>query len=417
MAQAVSVRALNEILHWPSQGLTRVPMQVYSSPEIYAWEQDKIFRGATWNFVGLEIEAPNPNDYFTSLIGETPVIVVRTADGKINVMVNRCAHKGATVCFNPSGNAKFFTCPYHNWIYDHSGQLTSVAFEKGVNRLGGMPPDFKKSDHRLQPLRVEIISGLIFATFSDKTPSLEEFLGPVMTSHIKRTIYGKPKMLGRYRQLLQNNWKLYAENGRDNYHPSLLHAFFATFKLNRLSAEGGVRQDESGWHHMMFAKKQTDAGDAEYSSGKIRAQKEGYYLEDPSLIDQWMEFDDSVTNAIQCLFPGFVLQQILNCLGTRQINPLGVDKSEIVWTLFGFEHDTEEQTELRLKQSNLVGPSGLVSLEDGAIGNFVLKGIKGDVDAEAVLMMGGSDVASGPSRATETGVRSFWKAYRELMDV
>jgi len=365
MTQAVAARPVQEVLHWPGQGFSHVPMQVFSDPEIYRWEQDLIFRGPTWHFLGLEIEAPRPNDFFTSVVGDTPIIVVRTAHGSLNALVNRCVHKGATICYRPVGSCERFTCPYHNWIYDHSGRLLSVAFEKGLpgrngERLGGMPADFDKSGHRLMRLRVEI-AGLIFGSFSDAAPPLEDYLGPVMSDHIRRTLHGRPKILARYRQLMQNNWKLYAENARDNYHPSLLHTFFSTFKLNRLSAEGGVRQDARSWHHIVFAKKHTDQGAAEYSSGTIRAQKDDFGLGDPTLISSWLEFEDEITNSIETIFPTFTLQQILNSIGTRQLVPLGPEKSELVWTLIGFEEDTEEQayafSQTGLRKS---GPCGAV---------------------------------------------------------
>ena len=38
----------------------------------------------------------------------------------------------------------------------------------------------------------------VFGTFSDKTPPLKDYLGPVMVEHIERTLHGKPKILGRY---------------------------------------------------------------------------------------------------------------------------------------------------------------------------------------------------------------------------
>ena len=149
----------------------------------------------------------------------------------------------------------------------------------------------------------------------------------------------------------------------------------------------------------------------------LRAQKTDYGLKDPSLIDQWMEFPDQITNSIQSIFPGFVLQQVLNSLGTRQVITHGVDKCELIWTMVGLEDDTEEQTQVRVKQSNLVGPAGYVSMEDGAIGGFVQKGIAGDLDKRAILEMGGIGVGGMPTRATETSVRGFWKVYRELLDV
>jgi anthranilate 1,2-dioxygenase large subunit/terephthalate 1,2-dioxygenase oxygenase component alpha subunit len=329
-------------------------------------------------------------------------------------------HKGSTICYEPKGKrsrAHNFVCPYHNWIYDFDGNLTSIAFEGGIQGKGGMPADFDKSRHKLTRLRVESIKGLIFGTFSGAAPALREYLGPVMVEHMERTLHGTPKILGRYSQFMHNNWKLYVENSRDNYHPSLLHAFFSTFKLNRLSAEGGTRQDDKSWHHITFTKRHTDKGDQAYDSGMFRAMKQDYALNDPSLIDQWMEYPDQITNSIQSIFPGFVLHQILNSIGTRQLLTRGPTDCELVWTLLGFEDDTAEQTQVRVKHSNLVGPAGLVSMEDGMIGGFVQKAIQGDLDGVAVIEMGGRDVGSVPTRATETSVRGFWKVYRELMNV
>ena len=40
------------------------------------------------------------------MIGERPVIVVRDRDGSVNVLENRCAHKGAKFCQKEFGNAK-----------------------------------------------------------------------------------------------------------------------------------------------------------------------------------------------------------------------------------------------------------------------------------------------------------------------
>ncbi len=168
-----------------------------------------------------------------------------------------------------------------------------------------------------------------------------------MVEHIESTLHGQPKIVGRYSQMMHNNWKLYIENRRDKYHPSLLHALLSTFKLNRLSAEGGTRQDDKSWHHITFIKRYSDKGDEAYDSGMIRAQKNDYGLKDPSVIDQWMEFPDQISNSIQSIFPGFVLQQVMNSLGRRQIITHGPEKCELVWTLIGLEEDTEEQTYVR----------------------------------------------------------------------
>ena len=413
-----SISEQNEIT-WPVAGATRVPFRIYSDQDVYEREQQAIFRGPTWSFLCLEADIPNLGDFVTTKVGHSSVVVVRGPDGVVKSVVNKCVHKGSVLCHEARGNRKRpnLVCPYHNWVYDLNGKLIGVAFEQGIKGAGGMPPDFDKSIHGIKALRVETIKGLVFGTFSDTVEDLRSYLGPEMVAHIERTLYGTIKILGRSSQVMHNNWKLYIENSRDNYHPSLLHAFFATFKINRLSAEGGTIQDALSRHHISFTKRFTDSGHQAYDSGIMHAMKEDVGLKDPSLIDQWMEYPDNITNAILSVFPGFVLHQILNTLGVRQCIPLGPDKCELIWTQLGFEEDTKEQAVVRRKQNNLVGPAGFVSMEDGMIGHLVQKGIKGAEDESAIIEMGGKTTGSMPTRATETSVRGFWEYYRELMDV
>ena len=196
MTQVISTRVLPELLQWPDEGIARVPMHVFTDPEIYAWEQDLIFRGPTWSFLCLDVEIPAAGDYITTRIGDSPIIAVRRPDGGINALVNRCVHKGSIICHQPKGKrerAHNFVCPYHNWIYDFDGNLTSIAFEQGIQQKGGMPADFDKTQHKLTRLRVDTINGLVFGTFSDETPPLKDYLGPVMVEHIERTLHGKVK--------------------------------------------------------------------------------------------------------------------------------------------------------------------------------------------------------------------------------
>ena len=134
MAQAIGVRPVSELIRWPTDDLSRIPLHIYGDPEIYAWEQDRIFRGPTWNFLSLECEIPKPNDYVLTKVGDTPVIVLRTAEGGINALVNRCTHKGSVLCYDSRGEGKrSFVCPYHAWSFDQAGELRGIAFEKGVS--------------------------------------------------------------------------------------------------------------------------------------------------------------------------------------------------------------------------------------------------------------------------------------------
>ena len=94
---------------WPSLDYSRVPYRLYHDPEVYQREQERIFRGPTWNFLGLEAEMSNPGDFRTTYVGDTPVIVNRDANGTIHALVNRCAHRGAMVRREMSGNASEHT--------------------------------------------------------------------------------------------------------------------------------------------------------------------------------------------------------------------------------------------------------------------------------------------------------------------
>ena len=402
---------------WPDDDISRVPYQVYTDAEIYGREQEMIFQGATWNFVCLEAEIPEPGDYKTTFIGEAPIIVTRDQDGGINVLVNRCAHKGAMVCYKPCGNARNLTCVYHNWSYDLQGNLAAVAFAKGVNGQGGLADDFDRAEHGLQRLFVATYRGLICASFSEAVPDFSEYLGADLLAGIDRVLIKPLKVLGYHSQMLPNNWKLYAENTRDSYHASLLHVFHNTFGIVRPNMAGGVQISANGWHHRSYAER-VPAGDADIDKENVRSLKQQYSLEDPRLMEHVEELGDTVTNSIQTVFPSLVIQQILNALAVRQLVPRGPDKAELFWTILGFEDDDEALLELRLKANNLVGPAGFVSMEDGCAGGLVQRGAAADRLARTVMPMGGRGIEpSAGSRVTEAAVRGFWKGWRDCMGV
>jgi anthranilate 1,2-dioxygenase large subunit len=410
--------------NWPDEGLTRVPYWIFQDQAIYAAEQRRIFQGPTWNYLCLSIEVKNTGDFITTFVGDTSVIVARDADGELYGFENRCAHRGALIALEQRGNTKDFSCVYHAWTYDRQGNLKGVAFKDGIKGKGGMPASFCMEQHNPRKLRLAEAFGIVFGSFSNDVPPLEEHLGEEIHSRIGRVMNGRtPVVLGRYTQALPNNWKLYMENVKDSYHASILHLFFTTFELNRLSQTGGIIVDPTGGHHVSFsaidagvvAKDGNEEKDAnEYAEQNIRSDSE-FKLADPSLLQSFKEFPDHVTLQILSVFPTFILQQIQNAIAVRQIVPRGVDRTDLHWTLLGFAEDTPEQRLTRLKQSNLVGPAGYISMEDGCVGGFVQRGIAGAGGERAIIEMGGAGTESSESRVTEASVRGFWKAYRTHM--
>jgi anthranilate 1,2-dioxygenase large subunit/terephthalate 1,2-dioxygenase oxygenase component alpha subunit len=317
----------------------------------------------------------------------------------------------------PRGKAERFACVYHNWTYDHAGNLTNVAFRRGIAGKGGMSAEAKPESQAPRKLRVATLHGLVFGTLSAEVPPLEDYIGPTILPRLKRVLQKPLKVLGAYTQVLPSNWKLYMDNVKDSYHASLLHVFFTRFRINRLTQEGGVLVSDDGAHHTAFTRMVEDRSDAYEKDGMRSAGSGAFKLEAPEMLEQVDELGDGVSIQIASLFPGFVLHQIRNSLAARQVVPKGTDRTELHWTLFGYADDDAAMTRRRLLQSNLVGPAGYISMEDGVATDFVRRGVAAAGERASVIEMGGSAVASSESRITETAVRGLWKAWRSHMDL
>ena len=401
-----------------------VDARVYHDAFIFAEEQRRIFRGPVWSYVALEAELEGAGAFKSTFVGDTPVVVTRDADHALHAWVNRCAHKGALVCRAPRGKVAdgSFVCVYHQWAYDAQGNLRGVPFRRGLKGEGGMAEDFDLAQHGLRKLRVASLCGMVFLSFDDQAPDLEAFLGESMCRYIRR-IFNRPvRVLGYARQNMRGNWKLYSENSRDGYHGGLLHLFYPTFGIYRPSQESAGELDEVGFHNAFTVSKpkQTDgyAGYQKEANREMTGASAGTeMLRDPSVLAFRPEFDDNIALLIQSLFPSVVLQQIQNTLATRQIVTRGVAETELVWTYFGYTDDDEAMTRHRIRNINLVGPAGYISMEDGEAVELCQGGTAGAQGWSSLIEMGGSDVVPkvAPIGFDENAVRGFWKGYFGLM--
>jgi len=401
--------------NWPA-GYHRVPFWLYSDPAVYEREQQRIFSGPNWCYAALSAEIPQPGDFKRSVVGDKPVVVTRDKEGGINVVVNRCAHRGVQFCRRDFGNASDFMCPYHQWTYDLKGNLRGVPFRRGLKQQGGMPEDFKLEEHALQRLQVTERHGVIFAAFDPHVPSLEEYLGPSMLFYFDRVFDGRElRVLGYMRQRIRSNWKLMFENIKDPYHASLLHVFLVTFGLFRADQPSAVKMDETGRHAVLVSRR----GEQKASEGtqEMKSFRANFTLTDPTLLTPVKEFPGDATVVMQTLWPNLIVQQQSNTLAMRQLVTRGPDAFDLLWTFFGYADDSDEMTLLRLRQANLMGPSGLVSIDDSEMMELSQHGIGQYPDATAVIELGGRDARDEEHMVTEAPVRGFYKYYREAMDL
>ena len=399
---------------WPEQGVSRVPYWVYSDPGVFLREMERIFNGAAWNYAGLACEVPEPGSFKTNFIGNRPVVVTRDQDGALHCFVNRCAHRGVKFCRRARGKAQDFICPYHQWTYDLQGNLVGVPFRRGVKRQGGMPKDFAREHHGLQKLKVCERGGVIFVSFAEDVEPLEDYLGPTMLAYFDRVFDGRElQVLGYSRQMIPSNWKLMFENIKDPYHASLMHVFLVTFGLFRADNPSAVKMDSTGRHSCLISMR-GDQGRTKDNT-EMAQLKEDMVLADPNLLTPVKEYPGDVTVVMQTIWPNIIIQQQSNTLATRQLIPVSERKFELSWTFFGYADDTVEMTAIRLRQANLMGASGLVSVDDSEVMKLSQDGVQHYGRAEGVLEMGGRDVSDEDHMVTESAIRGFYQYYRQVM--
>lgn len=441
-----------ELSRWNKSGSSRIPFWVYTDEQLHKRELDSIFYGKHWCYVGLEAEIPNTGDYKLSYVGERQVIMVRDrvapkdrgTDTGVRVVENRCAHRGVRFCQEQHGNARSFVCPYHQWTYKLNGDLAGLPFKDGVKdgdaTHGGMAEGFDLKDHGLTKLRVAVLHGLVFATFSLESEPLEDYLGPNVMPWINRIFADaetktsrKLTLLGYNRQRIPGNWKLMMENIKDPYHPGLLHTWFVTFGLWRADQKSRMVMDEQGRHAVMMSRRNEASASAAASASVtagVTSFKANMTLHDDRLLDvvpeAWWKVDDPSnpgtpimpTVTMITLFPSIIIQQQVNSLSTRHIVPRGQGEFDFVWTHFGFADDTPEMTRRRLRQANLFGPAGFVSADDGEVIEFSQAGFEQAGDAGSTLCeLGGTGTEGTEHMVTETLIRSMYAYWRKVMSL
>lgn len=400
---------------WPKEGVSRIPYWIYTDREIYTREMERVFGGCSWNYVALEAEVPRPGDFKRTFIGDKPVVVVRDREGAVNVVENRCAHRGVQFCQKHLGNASEFMCPYHQWTYDLKGNLVRVPFRRGVKKQGGMPQDFDPRNHGLRKLRVASRNGVIFASFAENLEPLETYFGISMLALFDRVFDGRElRVLGYSRQLIPANWKLMFENIKDPYHASLLHVFLVSFGLFRADQPSKVQMDATGRHGALISWR----GEQRKTEDNVdmKSLVENFRLQDPTLLEPVREFPE-YTVVMTTLWPNLIIQQQSNTLAMRQLITRGPNAFELAWTFFGYTDDDEEMTRRRLRQANLMGPAGFVSIDDSEVMKFSHDGVSAYPQAAGVMEMGGREWKDEPHMVTESVIRAFYAYYRKVMDI
>lgn len=211
-------------------GMT-LPQAFYTSEAVFKQDLEHIFY-KVWLFAGHSCEVKEAGDYIVVEVGQESVIVVRARDGKLYAHFNVCRHRGARIVSESCGHAAALVCPYHQWAYTLTGELSGARL---------MGDDFSKGDYTLHSAHVREVGGLIFVSLADTPPDFEpayEALAPQLRLHRLQDA----QIVSRHSYEVTANWKTVVENNRECYHCTVTHPEFCLSNYD-LGLPGDTRQD------------------------------------------------------------------------------------------------------------------------------------------------------------------------------
>ena len=419
----------------------RVHRSVYADPAIFELEMERIF-GRAWLLLGHASQVARPGDYFTTRMGREPVIVVRKDDGAIGVLVNRCAHRGTTVCAEGRGNAERFVCPYHGWSYDRAGALKAVP-------LAASFPQGKLAELRLKAApRVAVYRGFVFASLSPHGETLVDFLGPAQASlddFVDRAPGGELEVAGGvFKHGYNGNWKLMLENHLDGAHPAWVHA--SSVAVARNAPEPGKPGEEHYYDIAVRQMRQNGAPESVWEATGIWSTPRGHgymgdYHDDSRLVaglgnPVFDEYRRSLISRVgekeadrilrvtlwnTILYPNASFMSQFRQL--RIIHPLAVDRSVVYTYSLRMKHAPPRMFRDTVAFSNVVNGTGSwVLTDDLEVYERIQRGFSSGAVEWAYVGRGhGRDVAEpdgtlrGATGTSELFIRGQMRAWLDYM--
>ncbi|MEQ8697746.1 MAG: Rieske 2Fe-2S domain-containing protein [Bauldia litoralis] len=369
-----------------------VHRRVYTDPEIFALERERLF-GRAWLYVGHESQVANKGDFFTTELAGQPVIMVRHSDGAVHVLFNRCGHRGAKVVGERSGRTQAFVCSYHAWSFDTDGTLRHVPAHEGP-RAGDF--DMRDPCFSMRKLpRCESYRGFVFASLAAEGPDLRSYLGGVLAridDMVNRAPDDELEVAGGCHKIVQNsNWKIFLENTHDGLHPMSTHKSSIDasrrqgrtltgpppFALNVIMANNQTLENMDklsvhafDWGHSYMAGFRNPRGEDDVFKDYVAAleAKKGAKRAEEIL-------SINCHNAV--FYPNASVQP--SFLQMRVIFPISVDRTRIEMWFFRLKGAPEALFERTITYANVVhSPSSLIRPDDVASYDRIQAGLAAD---------------------------------------
>jgi phenylpropionate dioxygenase-like ring-hydroxylating dioxygenase large terminal subunit len=395
----------------------RIHIDMYRNPRLFEQEMERIF-GQTWVWVAHDSQLPDPGDFITTYLGLHPVIVNRDRAGTVRVMLNRCRHRGATLCEARRGNTSMFVCPYHAWSYGQDGALRGLPLPRGYK-------DLDKEELGLTTLRTESYAGLIFATLNPDVPSLYDFLGRArqwIDLFTKQGAGFPIRAVGEHRFTFPGNWKIQLENTTDAYHFPIVHKSFLTSldknteQLYSFMNSGGFVEDLGNGHSVMVMIPELFDLEANLDAPiPERFQALAQSLRAEHSEDQVRRIVRAVggTGFNLNLFPNLACSMAF----LRVLRPLAVDQTEIRHIVLTMEGGPLEANRARLRlHEHFQGPMGFGTTDDADAWERVQRGAYAGRDGWIMINRGEDKSSENAGDVTsETGMRAAYRMWKRMM--
>lgn len=387
---------------WPA-AFNVAPKWAVEDEDVYELEMERIFEGPVWHVVGHMAEIERPGCFKTVTLGRTPLILVHAEGGRIHALHNSCAHRGTLVEPRFRGEAAGFECPYHRWAYALGGELVRCPGESNF------PESFRREDHGLARARAETFCGVIFATLSEHAPALDDWLAGIEGA-LRASMGGDGRLLllGYQKVVFDANWKVYMDD--EGYHAPLLHK---AFQLLQWKGGQGRQTRTPNGHRITETIMEGVKGDpallkdpelVRYKGGASPRNKMAHQNAGSLLVTPW---------------PLGAVMNHLDVINMRLANPVSIRRTEVHYAYFAHQDDDPEMVRHRVRQaSNLIGPSGFISLEDGAVFRRIQRAIHTQPDHTRYVHGWRDDGSKDPYDVTqndETTNTVWWETYRRTM--
>jgi choline monooxygenase len=326
-------------LYKPENPLDRastIPSPWYFDTRIARLESERVFaRG--WQVAGRADQVREKEQFFTTQLGDEPIVVARGEDGVLRAFYNVCRHHAAAVVTEVQGCAKQFRCPYHGWTYGNDGALKGMVEFEGVC-------DFDRAKNGLVAVAVDTWENFVFVNLDCAAGSLKDFLASVPQLVAPQRLTETLKFFDRRVYTLHCNWKVYVDNYLDGgYHVPHAHkGLSSVIEYTSYTIENFERAC------LQSSPLSSDSG----SEASVASTRQGraFYL--------WV-------------YPNFMINAYKGVMDTNLVLPLAVDKCAVVFDYYFA--DTSPAAEKRNSESIRV--SEVVQDEDMAICDAVQKGL------------------------------------------